>query len=223
MSKDFNYRDFANELRFQVRGIVPENCQKDEKYIRDTVYKMALLCAEALYNDEEINEEFCRYITQIIAEWTFHKTVDMIVAKVPTEYHIQILHKINYEIYEYLTPLLTAYPDETVLKQVENLTTKTYNNALKSLYENKKIDECIYNQALTSDTEEYFVPMSILDVLKPHPYISLLYIICLLIAFVSVLTSFYFHDTLYGFGMLILFLYFLFRFITRESNISVKL
>ena len=68
MSKNFNYKEFANQLRFQVRGVIPEKHKEDEVYIRDMVYQMSLIAAKALYNEDDIEENNCQYITQIIAE-----------------------------------------------------------------------------------------------------------------------------------------------------------
>ena len=221
MSENFNYKDFANELRFQVRGVVPENLKDDEKYIRDVVYEMSVICGEALCKEELINEQNCKYITQIIAEWTFHKTVDMLSAQIPKEYHNSILHKLNNGIYEYLTSVYNEFPSQDIIKQLEISVNKNFNSSLKNLLDKKIIDKTSYEKAVSD--EYYSVPVSIYDVLKGCPYLSFLYIVFLPFMFINALICFHTHDNIAGSIFLVVFLIFLFRFLTRENNISVKL
>lgn len=223
MCKDFNYKDFANELRFQVRGVVPENLKDEEKYIRDVVYDISVICGEALCNEDQINEQSCRYITQITAEWTFHKTVDMLSAQIPKEYHNSILHKLNHEIYEYLTAIYNEFPSQDIIKQVEISVNEKFNSSLKNLLDKKIIDTACYEKAAVDTDEYYSVPVSIYDVLKGCPYLSLMYIIFLPFTLINALICFYTHDNIAGSVFLVAFLIFLFRFLTRENNISVKL
>ena len=118
MSKDFNYKDFVDQLRFQVRGVIPEKHKDSVIYVRYMVYQMSILAAEELYNDENINEANCKYITQVIAEWTFHKTIDMISCNIPNEYHEAILHKINHEIFKLLVTVDDAGKPEVISSQI---------------------------------------------------------------------------------------------------------
>lgn len=223
MSKDFNYKDFVNELRFQVRGVVPENLKDEEKYIRDVVYDMSAICGEALCKEELINEQNCKYITQITAEWTFHKTVDMLSAQIPKEYHNSILHKLNHGIYGYLTAVYNEFPSQDILKQVETSVNKNFNSSLKNLLDKKIIDKTCYEKAASDNDEYYSVSVSIYDVLKGCPYLSFLYIVFLPFMLINALICFHNHNNIAGSIFLVVFLIFLFRFLIRENNISVKL
>ena len=140
MSKDFNYKDFVDQLRFQVRGVIPEKQKDSVIYVRYMVYQMSILAAEELYNDENINEANCKYITQVIAEWTFHKTIDMISCNIPNEYHEAILHKINHEIFKLLVNVGDAGKPE-VINKIEKIVNKTYKKALFMLFEKKCINK----------------------------------------------------------------------------------
>lgn len=232
MSKDFNYKDFVDQLRFQVRGVIPEKQKDSVIYVRYMVYQMSILAAEELYNDENINEANCKYITQVIAEWTFHKTIDMISCNIPNEYHEAILHKINHEIFKFLLNVGDAGKPE-VINKVEKLVNKTYKKALFMLFEKKCINKSTYNKALKqSNIDEmsaeqsedvYTIPVSIWDVLKVHPYITLAYLFALTVIFATMLCSFFKGDFSIGIAVLILFALFLFRFLTRESEITITL
>lgn len=222
MSKDFNYKDFVDQLRFQVRGVIPEKQKDSVIYVRYMVYQMSILAAEELYNDENINEANCKYITQVIAEWTFHKTIDMISCNIPKEYHEPVLHKINYEIYQLLVKFDEANKSE-VLNKAEKLVNKTYKKTMLKLYEKKCIDKPTYtktfNQSNIDEMMPYY-PISIWDVLKVHPFITLAYTFALPVTLITSLVSFYAGRMAVGITALALFSLFIFRFLTRKSLIT---
>ncbi|PWL74658.1 hypothetical protein DBY21_08920 [Candidatus Gastranaerophilales bacterium] len=222
MSKYFNYKEFANQLRFQVRGVIPEKYKENEVYIRDMVYQMSLIAAKALYEEDDIEENNCQCITQIIAEWTFHKTIDLISCNIPKEYHEPVLHKINYEIYQLLVKFDDASKSE-VLNKAEKLVNKTYKKTMLKLYEKKCIDKPTYTKTFSqSNIDEMmpYYPISIWDILKVHPFITLAYIFALPVTLITSLLSFYADRMLVGIPSLALFSLFLFRFLTRKSLIA---
>ena len=77
----FDYKGFAASMAEQAKSLVPADMEEQNKeYIVKTLGNFTLLAGEALYNDEElqINAEQAVFITQIIAEWSFHKSIDLI-------------------------------------------------------------------------------------------------------------------------------------------------
>ena len=232
MSKDFNYKEFANQLRFQVRGIIPEKYNDNEIYVRDMIYKMTLLAGEQLYTSEdEISEGNCQCITQIIAEWTFHKTLDMICCNIPQEYHEAVLHKINHDIYEFLIENKCSPYSPKVIDNVEKLVNKSFKKAMFKLFDQKAINKTIYNSVLKQSNinemaeklnDTYSVPVSIWDVLKVHPFLTLAYTFTLSVILIAAIVSFYAGRIPVGITELALFMLLLFRFLTRESQILIR-
>ena len=85
----FNYQEFAQNLTQQAVELVPKDFSDPEKqYVVNTLLNFSALAGEALYNDTESNftADQAMMITQIIAEWAFHKSVDLIRSKLPQEY-----------------------------------------------------------------------------------------------------------------------------------------
>lgn len=156
MSKDFKYKDFVNKIRFQVGGVCPKNFSEDgEKYIKNFVYSMSLKAAETLHNDRTVNKEACEIITQIIAEWTFHKVIDLINGEIPEAFHYNIINKINFAIYNHLLELNSVdklnyenCSDDTLLESVSNVVDEVYKKYLKQLYADKGIDKDTYLWAI---------------------------------------------------------------------------
>lgn len=120
-----------------------------------------------------------------------------------------------------------------VINNVEKLVNKTYKKALFMLFEKKRINKSTYNKALkqsninemSAEQSEnvYNVPVSIWDVLKVHPFITIAYLFTLTVMFITMLCSFYKGNFSIGIAALILFALFLFRFLTRESEITITL
>lgn len=235
MSSDFNYKDFIDQLRFQVRGVIPDKYSEHEIYVRDIMYKMTTLAAEELVNETDIDEEHCKYITQIIAEWTFHKTLDMIYANIPSRFHEAILHKINFDIYDFLVEKENDATSEAVIQKIEKLVNKSFKKAVFKLFDAKLINKKVYNSAITNsnidemaatkseNSDLYSVPVSILDVIKVNPFITLAYFAVLPLTFITALVSFHQQHLPIGFCALSLFALLLWRFLTRESLISVNI
>lgn len=156
MSKDFKYKDFVNKIRFQVGGVCPENFSEDgEKYIKNFVYSMSLKAAETLHNDRTVNKEACEIITQIIAEWTFHKIIDLLIGEIPEAFHYNVINKINFAIYNHLLELNSVdklnydnCSDDTLLESVRDVVDEVYKNYLKQLYADKGIDKDTYLWAI---------------------------------------------------------------------------
>ena len=96
MGKSFRYKDFVNKLRFQIGGVCPEEFgEYGEKYIRGIVYSQALKAAEALREESSVSDEACEVITQTIAEWSFHKIIDLLNGEIPEVFHERILKKVK--------------------------------------------------------------------------------------------------------------------------------
>ena len=94
----FDYKGFAASMAEQAKGLAPADLQEQEKeYIVKTLANFTLLAGEALYNDTElqINADQAVFITQVIAEWSFHKSVDLIKSGILPQYWIVLCKKLH--------------------------------------------------------------------------------------------------------------------------------
>ena len=98
---EFDYKSFATNLSHQCKKLIPEEIKgEDRVYIVNKVAEYSNIAGETLYNDESITcdlEEYA-FLVQIIAEWTFHKSIDLIKGGIDVENREFVLQKIAYKI-----------------------------------------------------------------------------------------------------------------------------
>ena len=147
----FDYKGFSEELAAQAGDLLPADFQEFQKnYVINTIKNFATLCGEAIYNDEKanFNSEQGMLITQIIAEWSFHKSVDLIKAGVLPDYWDGVMQKIAFTIFEIgKQTILKGLPQDEILQIVEHHVKKTYQTALEELQERKVIDTNTFEKA----------------------------------------------------------------------------
>lgn len=147
----FDYKTFANELSSQAVELVPAGFQDFQKnYVINTIRNFSTLCGEAIYNDEKANftAEEAMLITQIIAEWSFHKSVDIIKAGILPDYWDGIMQKIAFTIFEIGKQMISkGLPQDEILQIVEHHVKKSYQSVLEDLKERKIIDEAVFERA----------------------------------------------------------------------------
>ena len=153
----FDYEAFADEMCKQSKELIPVDfSDKEKEYISTTIYNFVKLAGESLNNDKEndFSDEQKVFITQVIAEWTFHKSVDLIRAKIPDTYWNAVMQKIAFTIFEVIKQaILKEIPKEQVLEVIEHHVQKVYKECIEELpIDNKQkkiaskcsnIDECI--------------------------------------------------------------------------------
>lgn len=148
----FNYKEFAETLSSQAQELLPDYFQPfQKKYVVDTIKNFATLSGEAIYNDDQakFTAEQGMLITQIIAEWSFHKSVDIIKAGILPDYWDGIMQKIAFTIFEIAKQSISqGLPQEEVLQIVEHHVKKSYESVLNELKDRKIIDENVLNTAL---------------------------------------------------------------------------
>lgn len=149
--KGFNYQEFAQNLTVQAQELVPQDFSDHEKqYVVNTLLNFSTLAGEALYNDTEsnFNADQAMMITQIIAEWSFHKSVDLVRSKIPQEYWDPVMQKIAFTIFEIAKQTFSqGMPQEQILQLIEHHVKKTYLDAIAELKDKGVIDEGLMEQA----------------------------------------------------------------------------
>jgi hypothetical protein len=102
------------------------------------------MAGEALCNDEslQLTAEQAIFITQIIAEWSFHKTIDLVHSGIDRQYWDGIMQKIAFTIFEVAKQAITRnIPQEQLLQAVEHHVIKVYKQSIEELQQKGIIDE----------------------------------------------------------------------------------
>lgn len=148
---NFDYENFAQNLASQAQELVPQDFTNEQKqYVINTLGNFSLLSGKAIAEDPNLNfnEEQAVTITQIIAEWAFHKSVDVIRSGIPQQYWDGILQKIAYTIFEIAKQTFSqGLPHDKILELIEHHVKKSYNEALEELKNKGIIDEGLMEYA----------------------------------------------------------------------------
>lgn len=147
----FDYKGFAASMAEQAKDLVPKDLKDHEKdYVVKTLGNFTLLAGEALYNDEslKLNEAQAVLITQIIAEWSYHKSIDLINSGILPQYWDSIMQKIAFTIFEVAKQaVIRKIPQEQMLQAVEHHVVKVYKQSIEELQKKGVIDEETKNRA----------------------------------------------------------------------------
>ena len=141
----FDYKEFAESMAQQAGQLVPQDMKDFEKeYIVKTLGNFTMLAGEALANDASLNlnAEQAVFITQIIAEWSFHKSVDLVHSGILPEHWDGIMQKIAFTIFEVAKQaIIRNIPQEQLLSAVEHHVIKVYKQSIEELQKKGIIDE----------------------------------------------------------------------------------
>ena len=143
---DKKYIDFIENLIGQIQPLLPKDVNKlQEDYLVSNIRKSAMLMASGIQDDEEFSridfEQQCFYI-QIMAEWSFHKEIDLFRSGIPAKYWKVVMQKIWYAMWEVIYACVkNEAPETVVLSLVERFVNRTYRDAVEELKENEIIDE----------------------------------------------------------------------------------
>lgn len=141
----FDYKAFAENMAEQAKQLVPADLKDFERnYIIKTLGNFTMVAGEALYNDESLNlnAEQAIFITQVIAEWSFHKSIDLVHSGILPQYWDSIMQKIAFTIFEVAKQGLSKkVPQDQLLQAVEHHVVKVYKQSVEELEQKGIIDE----------------------------------------------------------------------------------
>lgn len=142
---DKKYTDFIENLIQQVMPLLPSDVNELQKnYLITNIKKSATLMASSIKENAEFDmlsfDEQCFYI-QVIAEWSFHKEIDLFRSGIPPKHWKEVMNKIWYTIWEVMYACVkNAAPEPVVLSMVERFVNRTYNDAIENLKQTNAID-----------------------------------------------------------------------------------
>lgn len=136
-AEGFKYKEFAEDLSGQAKAVVPTDLSpEDQEYVYKTVHNFCFVAGEALANDTEhvYTVDQASIITQFIGEWSFHKSLDLIRGKIPSQHRDPIMQKIAFTIFEIAKQAtFKNLPQDQMIGLVEHHVKKAYNEALADL------------------------------------------------------------------------------------------
>lgn len=141
----FDYKQFAADLTAQAKELVPQDFEPfQQEYVVKTLASFSNMAGEAISNDPQagFNADQAIFLTQIIAEWAFHKSVDVIRSGIQPEYWDGVLQKIAFTIFEVgKNTIKQNLPQDQILELVEQHVLKAYEEALEELKQRGIIDD----------------------------------------------------------------------------------
>lgn len=148
----FNYKTFAANLSQQSKKLFPEYIKgEDRTYIVEKIEEYSIKTGEKLVNTDEYQytEKQKEFIIQVVAEWVFHKTIDLVHGGITKENREFIISNVAYIIFEVLKDGLSQNADrQEILNEVENQVNEMYKSCLNDLYSNSDITLETYNSAI---------------------------------------------------------------------------
>jgi len=143
MIEDFEYEEFAQSLKEQADGLLPVDIPDEHKeYIKNTMYNFCVLSGKALVNDSSlgINMDEAVLICQIIAEWTFHKGIDLSRSGIESKHWDSILQKIAFTIFEVAKQSIqNKMEQQEMLETIEHHVKKIYKECIDEFAEKEDI------------------------------------------------------------------------------------
>ena len=149
---DKKYTDFIENLIEQVTPLLPQDVNELQKsYLITNIRKSATLMATSIQENEEFSrldfDNQCFYI-QVIAEWSFHKEIDLFRSGIPARDWKGVMQKIWYAMWEVMFACVkNDAPEAVVLSLVERFVNRTYKDAVEELKESEVIDETVEEKA----------------------------------------------------------------------------
>ena len=133
----FDYKEFAEMMSSQAGELVPADFNEMQRnYVVKTLSNFTMLAGEAIANDETLGytADQAVFVTQIIAEWAFHKSIDLVHSGIMPEHWDGIMQKIAFTIFEVAKQALSKnVPQDQILQLVEHHVTKSYKEAIENL------------------------------------------------------------------------------------------
>lgn len=149
---DLNSQEFSKNLARQAMEFVPKEFPEEQKnYIAKKVYEFSVITGEHLLKQykEQLDDNQAKTIVQYIAEWTFHKSIDIIKAGIPHEHWDTLLQQVAFAALKAaLHSFMQKFEDAKTAAFIEYNVKTAYEENIKQLVnanviEEKKVDEIL--------------------------------------------------------------------------------
>lgn len=215
------YTDFINSLIDQMRDLVPDDVNKlQQDYLENNIKKSTTLLAHSMETDSTFKsldfEKQCVYI-QIMAEWSFHKEIDLFRSGIPAKYWKVVMQKIWYTMWEVMYACIqNEAPEGVVLSVIERYVNRTYQDAVEELKNINVIDDITEEKAKEQSNIE-IMAYEYINSKKHRKVKRILYHAALLVIISCVVTFLVMFFKVYG-VIAVLSLMFLYNIIAHEKE-----
>lgn len=148
----FDYNSLARRFRKEIPELMPQDMsEENQKYIIDKVIEFAIVAGKGISKDSDVDfdDKEMEFLTQLISEWTFHKTIDLIRSGIEEQYFDKILEKVAFCLYEIAKQSISQKMEsERLLNLAERYVDKTFIREINDLYNNGKISAACRDKAL---------------------------------------------------------------------------
>lgn len=147
-----NAQEFAKDLAQQAINYVPADLTDEEKnYVAKKVFEFSLIAGNHLTEkfSSQLNDEEARTIVQFIGEWTFHKNIDIVRAKIPQEHWAEILQQVAFEALKIAIQSFIEKQDQAkIAASIELQVTAVYKSCVSNLAKAGIINEDRVNEII---------------------------------------------------------------------------
>ncbi|MCM1004444.1 MAG: hypothetical protein NC408_08900 [Candidatus Gastranaerophilales bacterium] len=156
LDNNFDYISFSINMKSWAFSRMPNDINSENStFICSIIEDFIKIAGEGASKENFLTAKQQKFCCQIIAKYTFHKSVNIIQANIPQEYWNAILQSIAFTIYEVIKQ---AYQhnieQEKILQTVEYHVNKNFHYKLDELYAKNLIDKTIYTKALSQSNIE---------------------------------------------------------------------
>ena len=141
-NQQFDAQEFITQMAEQAEGLVPADIGlEDKKYITNTVHNFCSLAFDAI--------EQATMVTQLIGEWTFHKSIDLIRAQIMPQFRDEILQNIAFVTFEISKLAISKQmTQDQIILVVEQHVNQKYAECLNELKDRGKISPEDFDAAM---------------------------------------------------------------------------
>ncbi len=181
--KTFKYEEFAKDLASQASQVIPADINKpDSNFIIEIIYRFCQMAGDALVKEEKskLTADEASLVVQFIGEWIFHKSIDLIRAKIDPKLREGILQKVAFTVFDIAKRAVeNQLPQEQLIELVEAQVKKSFTKAVQDLTAKGIIDKAKSENALSqsnidamaveqveADTKEEIAEMSDSKIIK---------------------------------------------------------
>ncbi len=148
--EEFDYQEFIKQMAEQAEALVPTDiAPNDRQYIARTVHNFCKLAFEAIVKEPNFNTESATMVTQLIGEWTFHKSIDLIRANIPPQFRDAILQNIAFVTFEVSKLAISKQMSQVqIIQVVEHHVKQKYMESLTELKDKNQITQEDFDSAM---------------------------------------------------------------------------
>ena len=143
---DKKYNDFIKKMLSHVQELIPRDINRlQSDYLKNNLEKSSMLLAQSMQEEKTFSKiDFktqCMYI-QIMAEWSFHKEIDLFRSGIPAKHWKAIMQKIWATMWDVMFACINNNATEEVLLDViEKYVDKAYISSIEELKKSNVISE----------------------------------------------------------------------------------